>query len=171
MKAKYNSLRTSIFFSALLLSVGAASAQNVGHCSTANAAGGWGYTVSGQNTSLGSDAIVGSGTMDATGKVNLTLNEVTNGIYQVGTLTTGIGNNVTVNPDCTATLVLKVSEAPPPATPKLVATATWVLVFVDNQTEIRGILTKLVLPDGTNAPLPVQTLNAKKLFPNGGNQQ
>lgn len=50
MKAKYNSLRTSLFFSALLLSVGAASADG-GRCSTANGAGGWGFTVTGTNTS------------------------------------------------------------------------------------------------------------------------
>jgi hypothetical protein len=164
MKARYNSLRTSLFFSALLLSVGAASAEDAGRCSTANGAGRWGYTVSGQNTSGGPDAIVGNGTVDATGRVKLTLTEVTNGIVLKGTL----DGNVTVNPDCTATLQqLKVSEAPPPEPPKLVATATWEIVYVDNQREILGILTKLVLPDGSSLPpnLPVQTLNAKMLFP------
>ncbi len=159
MKAKYNSLRTSLFFSALLLSVGAASAGDVGLCSTAHGAGRWGYTITGTNTTTpvgGPDAIVGSGTVDARGVVNLTQTEVTNGAATVETLT----GNVTVTPDCTATLTVKVYA------PKnnLIVTATWALVYVDNQREIRGILTSLVLPDGSRSPLPVQTLNAKKLF-------
>ena len=85
MKAKYNSLRTSLFFSALLLSVGAASAD-VGRCSTANGAGEWGFTVTGTNTSGGPDAIVGNGTVDATGYVAATQTEVTNGEVLPATL-------------------------------------------------------------------------------------
>ena len=159
MKAKYNSLRTSLFFSALLLSVGAASAD-VGRCSTANGAGEWGFTVTGTNTSGGPDAIVGSGTVDATtgtmGKVAATQTEVTNGKVLPATLK----GTITVNPDCTATLVVKVYDP----SGSLVVTATWAMVFVDNQREIRGILTLLVLPDLSPAPLPVQTLNAKMKF-------
>jgi hypothetical protein len=155
MKAKYNSLRTSLFFSALLLSVGAASAD-VGRCSTANGAGGWGFTVTGTNTSGGPDAIVGNGTVDATGYVALTQTEVTDGEVRPATLK----GNVTVNPDCTAKLTVKVYDP----SGKLVVTATWAMVFVDNQREIRGILTSLVLPNGSSAPLPVQTLNAKMKF-------
>ncbi len=169
MKANYNSLWTSLYFSALLLSAGAAAADDFDRCSLANGAGRWGYTVSGQNTTVpigdrSPDAIVGSGTVDAKGTVTLTLTEVTNGIIQTGKLT---GNVKYFNPrDCSATLELDVFEAPPPTTnPPRVAKATWTIVYVENQREIFGILTKLVLPDGSSLPPPVQTLNAKMQFP------
>ena len=159
MKAKYNSLQTSLFCSALLLSVGTASAEDVGKCSTANAAGAWGYTITGTNTnatSPGADAIVGSGTVDAVGKVDLKQMEVTNGNAVPETLT----GKVTVSSDCTATLTVDVKVSN-----QLITTATFALVYVDNQTEIRGILTSLVpkLPAGQQ--LPAQTLNARRLFP------
>jgi len=162
MKAKYNSLRTSLFFSALLLSIGTASAWEADRCSTRNAAGGWGFTVTGTNTTSYSvtgtnlfttrdpDAIVGSGTVDANGNFTLKQTEVTNEQAVQETFT----GKVTVNPDCTGTLTA----------PTYSVTATWAVVFVDNQREIRGILTSLVLPGGSSAPLPVQTLNAKRTF-------
>lgn len=49
MKAKHN-LRTSLFCSALFLSMEAASAEDFDRCSTAKGAGRWGYTVTGTNT-------------------------------------------------------------------------------------------------------------------------
>lgn len=147
---------------ALVLSGGAATAQTASRCSIGNGAGSWGYTVSGQNTSGGPDALVGSGTVDATGNVNLTLSENSGGVIYKGTLV----GKVTVKPNCTATLQLNVSEAPPDKDPKPVATATWELVYVDNQREILGILTNLVPVEGGVLPkVPVQTLNAKRLFP------
>ena len=159
MEAKYNGLRTSMFFSALLLSGGAASAEDVGQCSTANGAGAWGYTITGTNTnatSPGADVIVGSGTVDAVGRVVLKQIEVTNGNAVLETLT----GKVKVSNDCTASLTVDVKVSD-----QLITTATFALVYVDNQREIRGILTKLepTLPQGQQ--LPAQTLNARKLFP------
>jgi len=159
MKAKYNSLRTSLFLSTLLLSAGAASADDAGRCSTANAAGAWGYTITGTNTnatSPGADAIVGSGTVDAIGNVALKQVEVTNGNAIPETLS-GV---VKVSSDCTATLTVKVTVSG-----QLITTATFALVFVDNQREIRGILTSLVPQLPLGQQLPAQTLNARKLFP------
>jgi hypothetical protein len=159
----HRALRTSLFCSALFLSMGAASAD-VDRCSTAKGAGRWGYTVTGENTSGSPDAIVGGGTVDAGGNVNLTLTEVTNGIVQTGT----IKGLVKVNPDCAASLDVTVEEAPPSGTPLTRVKETWTLVYVDNQREIRGLLTSLVLlPNGISLPLPVQTLNAKMQFPEG----
>lgn len=168
MKANYNSLWTSLYFSALLLSAGAAAADDFGRCSLANGAGRWGYTVTGTNTTgyptpvIGTnttrdpDAIVGSGTVDARGNVTLTKIEVTNGEFRPGSLK---GNVIDLSPqDCSATLRLTVTEAN-----GLVYTTTWAIVYVDNQREIRGILTKVDLPPG--GLLPVQTLNAKMQFP------
>ena len=87
--------------------------------------------------------------------VTLTQTEVTNGKAIAGTLK----GKVTVNRDCTATLTATLSVGGNP-----VVTATWALVYLDNQREIRGILTLLdQLPP--NGSLPVQTLNAKMLFP------
>jgi hypothetical protein len=159
MKVQHNSLRISLSLSAFLLGAGAASAGDVGRCSTANAAGAWGYTITGTNTnatSPGADVIVGSGTVDALGNVALKQLEVTNGNTVPETLT----GTVKVSSDCTATLKVDVKVSG-----QVITTATFALVYVDNQREIRGILTLLVpqLPPGQQ--LPAQTLNARKLFP------
>jgi hypothetical protein len=166
MKNVIKTLATSLAIAcAPLLSVGAASAEDAGGCSTANAAGAWGYTITGTNTTApnpatglpppGADAIVGSGIVNATGTVALKQIEVTNG-QRVDETVTG---NVTVSRDCTATLTVQVTLPQ-----NLVVKATWALVYVDNQREIRGILTSLSpLPPGQQ--LAVQTLNGKRLFP------
>jgi hypothetical protein len=165
MKNVIKALATSLPMAcALLLSGGAAKAEIAGRCSIGNGAGSWGYTVSGQSTSLGSDAIVGAGTVDATGRVYLNLTEVSDNVLYKGRLV----GEVKVNPDCTGTLVVEVFEAqpsnPPSHAPK-VATATWELVYVDNQREILGLLTNLKPEGGTLPKLPIQTLNAKRIFP------
>jgi hypothetical protein len=163
MKAKYTSLWTPLFFSAFLLSGGAASADDFGQCSIANAAGAWGYTFTGTNTNKanpGADAIVGSGIIKFNGDVVLNQTEVTNGTVYQQTATSTVP--LKVKSDCTATLkvAVKLTSGQP------LTTATFELQFVDNQTEIRGILTNLSpLPPLPDQQLPVQTLNAKKLFP------
>jgi hypothetical protein len=166
MKAKYYHLRATLFFSALLFNAGAASAGVFGQCSTANAAGTWGYTITGTNTnalSPGADAIVGSGAVDVVGNVALKQTEVTNGNAVPETLT----GKVKVGSDCTGTLTVDVKVSN-----QTITTATFALVFVDNQNEIRGILTNLSNVPSPPQPnqtqqLPAQTLNAKKLFPIG----
>jgi hypothetical protein len=166
MKAKYTSLWTPLFFSAFLLSGGAASADDFGQCSIANAAGAWGYTITGTNTDRanpGADAIVGGGTIKPNGDVALKQTEVTNG---QSVLETAISTEpLKVNSNCTATLKIEIRVSG-----QLITKATFALQFVDNVTEIRGILTDLSnVPQppqqGQSQQLPVQTLNAKKLFP------
>jgi hypothetical protein len=167
MKAKYTSLWTPLFFSAFLLSGGAASADDFGQCSIANVAGAWGYTITGTNTNKanpGADAIVGSGIIKFNGDVVLNQTEVTNGTVYQQTATSTVP--LIVKSDCTATLKIKIKLT----SGETITTATFELRFVDNQTEIRGILTNLSNVrspplDGQPQQLPVQTLNAKKLFP------
>lgn len=154
MKAS-RSFRTCLFVPALLLSAGAAPAED-GVCSIWNAAGRWGYSVTGTNTTGAPDGIVGNGVVGAKGNVFLRQTEVTNGQVREGKLE----GTLAVNRDCTAKLTAKLYESG-----QLVVTTTWAMTFVDNQKELRGILTSLVLPDGSSAPLPVQTLEAKMAFP------
>jgi hypothetical protein len=154
MKTSHGSLGISLFFSALLLSMTAA-ADDVRRCSTARGAGEWGYTVTGTNTEGGPDSIVGSGVADVSGNVDLTQTEATNGQAREEVLQ----GNVTIDPDCTAKFTANVFVSG-----NLLLIATWTLVYVDNQREIFGTLRSLTLPNGVVAPLPSQSLNAKRLF-------
>jgi hypothetical protein len=154
MNISHRSRRISLVLSALLLSR-AAVADDVLRCSTPRGAGQWGYSVTGTNTVGAPDSIVGSGVADASGKVVLTQTEATNGQAREEVLQ----GNVTINPDCTAKFTANVFVSG-----NLILIATWSLVYVDNQREIRGTLSSLTLPNGAVLPLPSQTLDAKRLF-------
>lgn len=106
MKAARKRLSASFALSALLLCAGPALAQGEGgsFCTTQSAAGRWGYSVTGSNTSGGPDGIVGAGLVDAKGNVTLTQTEVTNGQVRLSRLE----GTITVNRDCTATLTGRV---------------------------------------------------------------
>ena len=70
----------------------------------------------------------------------------------------------TVNADCTATLRLSVFNQ----AGVLLRTSVWEIVLVENATEMRGIMTSLLLaqPPGLSVP-PILTMSAKRLVPNG----
>lgn len=155
MKPTVYARRGALLLSTLLLGAGTATADNGGFCSTANGAGRWGYAITGYNTTGGPDAMVGSGVVDPWGKVSFSQTEVTNGQAIKGELK----GRVTVSRDCKASLEVDLI-----VDGSTVVTATWALVYTDNQKEIRGILTALdkLPPGGT---LPVQTLSAKMVSP------
>jgi hypothetical protein len=64
----------------------------------------------------------------------------------------------TVNPDCTGTLTVGVY-----ASGNLVRTASFDVVYVDGARGARGIVTSLVLVNGTIVP-SVLTIDAEKVF-------
>jgi hypothetical protein len=151
---------TISFFATLLLSLAAvASAQVPRTCSLAGEAGEWGYTVTGTlilPTGAAPFAVVGRNTIDAEGNFSGTQTTVVGGKVVENT-TQG---TITVNSDCTGTITVNIYDQ----TGKLVRTATWATVAVDNQRELRAIATSLVLqPSGTSVPA-ILTMNAKKEF-------
>jgi hypothetical protein len=63
-----------------------------------------------------------------------------------------------VNADCTSTLIVGVYAAG-----SLVRTATFALVYDDNEQAARALVTSLVLASGVNVPA-VLSVDARKLF-------
>jgi hypothetical protein len=165
---KPSAIRTVFFFCALLLSLAAvASAQPQGTCSTASAAGTWGFTDTGTlilPTGPVLFAAVGTITGDAHGNFSGTQTSSVGGRVSKETFT-GTG---TVNSDCTGTATFSVYDE---SGTTLLRTATFSVVFVDNGREEREIATSLVLePTGTRVPAVI-TGSAKKLFPNSGDER
>lgn len=160
---RINIVRTVLFLATLLLNLAAvASAQDGRTCSNASLAGACGYTETGtvmvpsQNGPVAVPAAaVGRYTFDRAGNFS-------------GTQYSSAGGNVSqdtkhgtyaVNPDCTGTLTLSIYNQ----AGTLLRNSVWAIVLVDNATEIRGIMTSMVLPNGT--PLgPIMTISAKRLF-------
>ena len=139
-----------------------ASAQGHRVCSNATVAGTWGYTETG--TVIGPTgpvlvAAVGTYTFDHAGNFFGTQFSSTGGMVS---LDTKLGTYA-VHDDCTATLMLSVYDQ---SGTKLLRESTWEIVLVEKGTEIRGIMSSLVvvLPTRTSVP-PIVTMSAKKLFP------
>ena len=139
-----------------------ASAQGHRTCSNASLAGTWGYTETG--TVIGPTgpipvAAVGSYTFDRAGNFSGAQSSSTGG--KVGQ-DTKLGT-YTVNADCTATLLLSVYDE---SGTTLLRRSIWEIVLVESATEMRGIMTSLVvvLPAETPVP-PIVIMSAQRLFP------
>ena len=152
---KSNIART-IFFAILLLSLAAAASAGDGHaCSAAKLAGAWGFSWTGTLIIANSPfpaAAVGTSISDADGNISGTLTSSIGGTVSQDTMT----GTTTVNPDCTGTLTVTILGA-------VTRTATWDMVFDDNGSESRSIMTSLVI-SGYPAVKPVVTMISKKLF-------
>ena len=153
----------TVFLAALSLSLAAvASAQGHRTCSNASVAGTWGYTETGTvmpPTGPVLVAAVGTYTFDRAGNFSGTQSSSTGGKVSQDTK---LGTYV-VNADCTATLTLSVFDL---SETVLLRRSVWEIVLVESATEMRGIMTSLlvVVPVETPVP-PIVTLSAKRLFP------
>jgi hypothetical protein len=141
-----------------------APAQGHRTCSNASLAGTWGYTETGTVMSPTGPvlvAAVGTYTFDHAGSFSGTQSSSTGG--KVGQ-DTKLGT-YTVNADCTATLLLSVYDE---SGTTLLRRSIWEIVLLENATEIRGIMTSLVvvLPVETPVP-PIVTMSAKRVLPGG----
>jgi len=158
---KRNIVRTIFFFSTLLLGLAAvAPAQVQRPCSNAGVAGEWGHAFTGTlilPTGPVPIAAIGRVTIDAEGSISGTQTSSRNGAISEDT----IKATVTVNSDCTGTLNVSIYDQ---SGTTLRRTATWDVVFVDNEREFRAVMTSLV-PAGGTSSLPVTiTMDAKKQF-------
>jgi hypothetical protein len=127
------------------------------NCSNASVAGSWGYTETGtvlpEGVATPFDAVARY-TLDAGGKMS-------------GKATSSSGGNVSnvtlagwqaMNSDCTGTLTVGVFQSG-----VLLRTVIFTMVYGGNGRAARGLVTSLVLANGTNVPA-VLTIDAKRLF-------
>ncbi len=159
MKRKVARTTLLIAVAALCLSL-APAAQAAPKCSTAKAAGTWGFTLTG--TLLVPNPVpggaVGRLTMDTAGNVSGTEARNVGGGFANET----IAGSWTVNSDCTGTLTANVYESG-----VLVRISVFAFVLVDNSSKIRGVQESLTLPDGTPVPAVI-TVDGNMLFPGDG---
>ena len=147
---------------ALLMSFSPAAVAS--NCSTATVAGSWGGTLTG-TLLLPSGPVPGAAvaTLNVDSAGNITGNEARN--VGGGFANETIIGSWTVNPDCTGVLTANVYESG-----VLVRTVVLSLVFDQNSTEVRMLQQSLTLPNGTTIPVVV-TVQGKKMFSNGGDEQ
>lgn len=132
-------------------------------CSTAKAAGEWGYVYTGtlflSPTTPIPVAAVGRYTLDKEGNISGTQ---TRSIALGETAQEVIKGTSTVNADCTGTATISVYD---PKTGNLLRTAVLATVYVNSQREVRYLFESLVLPNGTSIRVVI-TADAKRLFTN-----
>lgn len=131
-------------------------------CSMANAAGTYGFTVTGTlllPTGPVPIAAVGRASFNADGSFTGTEARSVGGQFANETLGPGTW---TVNADCTGTLTAKVFQSG-----VLVRISILSLVFDDNIRSGRALQQSLTLPDGTNVPAVI-TFETRRIFDNHG---
>lgn len=160
------SLVGTICFATLLLSAAAVTLAGDRHgrtCSIHSVKGAWGYSETGTlyHPTLGPIpyASVGGYTVDHDGNLS--------GARYASAGDTGIQfakveGIATVNPDCSGELQLSLYDAESGA---LLNTVVKFVVYVDNSTAARSIITDVVAADGKTHVKAVLVTDAKKLFP------
>jgi hypothetical protein len=130
-------------------------------CTLAGAAGDWGFTDTGTVVGVGPRMVVGRFTLDAAGNV-LNGTATANLIGSISSVT--FTGTFTVKADCTGTAdVVTIDQLGNKIEIKTQA------IFVDNMREVHELFTSVAF---NGAPLAtVITLDAKRLFPEDGNEQ
>jgi len=134
-------------------------------CSVTGVTGAWGQNYDGWTNNGGQQPISGVGrfAVDGQGNASGTQTSVLNFGAGPAVALTSTGT-LSVNADCTGTLTANLYNQ----SSALVQTQVWAVVFVDNETEIRGTLAALYDARGSNIFYSSGTLNADKLFPPTG---
>lgn len=155
---RHQSART-MAFTALVLAVAAVGWADGGRsCSNARVAGDWGYTKTG-TLFLPTGAAVPFATM---GKLTLEANGTLSGVNN-GSVNGAVSNDVLagtfhIDADCTGTATVEVYDQ----SGSLLRTIGMALVIDDDARELRGLVTSLVLPNGTSLR-SVITAQAKRV--------
>ena len=136
--------------------MGLAQAAQAETCSTAKAAGKWGFTTNGTVVGIGPRDSLGIFTLDEAGNL---LNAKATSSLNGSVTDEKFSGTYTVNPDCTGKLSIQIFDLPG----NKILAATLDLVFDNNVRELRGLFTSAVLPNGT--PLgTVITVQGKRVF-------
>ena len=158
---KHSIVRTGCVATLVLSLAAVASAQGGPACSSAGLAAESGFTFTGSVITPAGVAVpfaaVGRMTADADGNVSGALDRSLGGQAAKETFS----GTITVNPDCSGAMTVEIyDQAGNP-----LRTAEWALVVDDDGSEVRGIMTSLVLTDGTRLG-PIVTVQARRLFGN-----
>lgn len=143
---------TVMFLSTILFG----SVAKAGQCSQVNAAGSYGFTLTGWlllPTGAIPAAAVGRANVDAKGNVTGTEARSVGGGYADETFS----GSLSINSDCTGSMTLNFFEAGQP-----VRTSVLSIVFVDNLQELRMVQKSLTLPSGAAIPVVI-TADAKRI--------
>lgn len=135
----------------------AARAWGSGGCSNAGVAGSFGYSYTGTlilPTGVVPAAAVGRYASDAAGNLNGSQTRTVGGGVAQETIT----GKLSVNADCSATLLAKVYQGG-----VFQRSAVIALQYDDNASQARGIFESLILSNGTNVPVVI-TIEGKRLF-------
>ena len=151
-----NIVRMALFCAAIVLGL-AALAQST--CSPSSVAGKWGYsetgTVYGPNGPVPYSSL-GNFTLDSDGNYSGSRTASAGGAIQKAAFT----GHATVNADCTGTLTIYFYN---PMTNAPLNTVSKNLVFLNNSTEARALVTSVVLPDNITTVQTVLLTDAKKM--------
>jgi hypothetical protein len=160
---KRNIARTSLLISVTALCLGVVPVQAAEHCSSAKAAGKWGFTLTGTlilPTGPVPGAAVGRIRVDAAGNISGTEARNVGGGFANETIT----GSWSVNSDCTTTITAYIYESG-----VLVRTSVLDGVFVDHSNKLRAVQESLTNPDGSTIPVVI-TLDGDRLFREGGDE-
>lgn len=143
------------------LLAGRSSAMAATACSLGTVAGPGGFTISG-NFLLPAGAVpvvaIGAYRIGADGSFSGTATRSVGGVLNEETIT----GSLAVNANCTGTVTAQVFQSG-----QLTHTVDFAVVFDDNGNEIRGMITSLVLSNGTSVP-SVITVEGRRLSTNCG---
>ena len=150
-------MKTAKVFAAMSLFLFVATPVLHAACTSATAAGTFGFTTTGTlilPTGPAPVAAVGLVTFDLNGNATGSQDRSVGGAFAHETIT----GTLTVNRDCTIIVVANVYDS----SGNLVRTSTIPGVLVDNGKHIRGIFETVVLPNGPNLP-SVLTIEAERV--------
>jgi len=134
------------------------SAKNRCICSLAGVQGEWGYTETGTiilPTGPVPFVAIGSVSVDANGAFTGTQESSTGG----APATERLDGSVTVDPECTGTITVGVHDQ----SGNLLRTVVIAVVYVDSESQFRGVVKSLTVPSGASLP-SVITLSAERTF-------
>jgi hypothetical protein len=142
----------------------ASAVQAAATCSTAKAAGDWGFTLAGT-------LILPTGPVPGAAAGRISVDEMGNiSGSEVRNVGGGFANETikglwTVNSDCTGTVTVNIYEAG-----VLVRTSVLAAVFVNDLNKIRAVQESLTNPDGTTIPVVI-TLDGNRLSREGDGEK
>jgi hypothetical protein len=133
-------------------------------CSIASVAGAWGHNFDGWTNQGVLTPLAGAGRTAVDGQGNVSGTETSTPWFGGPSSVLTMTGTLSMNADCTGTLTVHLYAQ----SSALVGTEVWAVVYVDNETAMRGTLATLNNAGGFNIPSASATLNADKLFPPTG---
>jgi hypothetical protein len=133
-------------------------------CSIASVAGAWGQNFDGSTNQGVVEQFAGAGRIAIDGQGNVSGTETSVPWFGGPSSVLTVTGTLSMNADCTGTLTLNLSEQ----SGALQRKEVWAVVYVANQTAMRGALAAMTNAGGFPVSNASATLNADKVFPPAG---